>query len=136
LAAQRQGREAVLREHGNSEDIVCDVDRFTMRQVFRNLLDNALAAANGSAEIDIVYAAADLAGRPSVSVSMCDCGCGLTPEARRRIFDEFYTSKTRGVGLGMPIAKKLVAAHGGEIRVGSGHGPGTEIIVTIPRRQT
>ena len=64
---------------------------------------------------------------------MRDHGPGLSPEQRQRIFEPFFTTKTRGTGLGMPITKRIVEAHGGTIAVGEGGGPGAEIILTLPR---
>jgi signal transduction histidine kinase len=60
----------------------------------------------------------------------------LGPEQARRIFEPFYTTKTKGTGLGMAIAQRIVKAHGGEIAVGSSAGRGAEIIITLPRDET
>ena len=64
---------------------------------------------------------------------MRDDGPGLGPEQKRKIFEPFYTTKTKGTGLGMTIAKRIVEAHGGRIAVGEDGGPGAEIILTLPR---
>jgi two-component system sensor kinase FixL len=66
-------------------------------------------------------------------VAVRDNGPGLGPEQRQRIFDPFYTTKTRGTGLGMAIAKRIVEAHGGRIAVGEGRAAGAEIIILLPR---
>jgi signal transduction histidine kinase len=73
------------------------------------------------------------ADAPALRVSVRDNGPGLTAEQRRLIFEPFYTTKARGMGLGMAIAKRIVEAHGGRIEVGAG--PGAEIVLTLPRTQ-
>ena len=49
------------------------------------------------------------------------------------IFDPFFTTKAKGTGLGMPIAKRIIEAHGGQIALGDADGPGTVFLITIPR---
>src|SRR5207253_6562752 len=100
-------------------------------QVFRNIFENALAATPGAAEVTVRCAPTSLDGRPAVLVSVRDNGPGLGAEQRRRIFEPFYTTKTKGTGLGMAIAQRIVEAHGG--RIGVGPGPGAEILLTLPR---
>jgi signal transduction histidine kinase len=62
-----------------------------------------------------------------------DNGPGLTADQRERIFEPFYTTKTKGTGLGMAIAKRIVQSHGGRIEAGDAPGRGAQIIVTLPR---
>jgi signal transduction histidine kinase len=133
LALKRQGRAATLEEHAGGVDLRCEVDHFRLEQVFRNVLENALAACRDPVRIDITCADAVLAGRPAVRVAVRDNGPGLGPEQRRRIFEPFFTTKTKGTGLGMAIAKRIVEAHGGQLAVGSAEGPGAEILITLPR---
>ena len=83
--------------------------------------------------IEIRCRAAELDGHPALRVAVRDHGPGLDPEQRQRIFEPFYTTKTKGTGLGMSITKRIVEAHGGRIAVGEGAGPGAEIILTLPR---
>jgi len=113
---------------------VCEVDRLRLGQVFRNVLENALAACDDPVEIAVRWSAAELNGQPAVRVTLRDNGPGLGPEQRARLFEPFYTTKTHGTGLGLAISKRLVEAHGGWIEVGAEPGPGAKIIVTLPRR--
>ena len=69
-------------------------------------------------------------------VTFLDNGPGLGPEQRQRLFEPFYTTKPHGTGLGMVIARRIVEAHGGEIKVGKETLPGAEIIVTLLRGRT
>jgi two-component system sensor kinase FixL len=121
-----------------SEEIGCHglkgrVDRFAIDQVFRNILENALSAVASGGKITVACASTELDGRPAVRLSFCDNGPGMSPEQRQRIFEPFYTTKTKGTGLGMAIAKRIVQSHGGLIEAGDRPGPGAEIIVTLPR---
>jgi signal transduction histidine kinase len=133
LSVQRQGRDAELREETAGVDLLCPVDHFRLEQVFRNMFENSLAACRGPVRLTIACADAELDGRPALRVSARDNGPGLTPEQRQRIFDPFYTTKTKGTGLGMAIAKRIIDAHGGQITAGNGAGPGAEIHITLPR---
>jgi PAS domain S-box-containing protein len=132
LAMRREGRPASLREEHAGIDLRCQIDPFRLEQVFRNVLENALAACRGPVEMVLRARETTLEGRPAVCVSVRDNGPGLNPEQRQRIFEPFFTTKTKGTGLGMAIAKRIVEAHGGQIAVGPG-GPGAEILITLPR---
>ncbi len=134
LAIKREGRIIHFRESSEGIDLQCKVDEFAMRQVFRNILENSLAACQDPAEIEVTFADAAADGEPALSIRIRDNGPGLDEEQRRCIFDEFYTTKPHGTGLGMAIVKRLVGGHGGRVEVGSAYRSGTEIIVTLPRR--
>jgi PAS domain S-box-containing protein len=134
LASTRAtSKQALLEETGNSGNLDCEVDRFRVQQVLRNIVDNSLAAANGSVRIQVEWSAEIIVGRPAVRCAVRDDGPGLDQQQRRRIFEPFYTTKARGLGLGMAISKSIIEAHGGRIMVADHPGPGTEIIITLPR---
>jgi signal transduction histidine kinase len=133
LAVQRQGRDAELCEQVAGADLRCPVDHFRLEQVFRNMFENSLAACRGPLRLAVACVDTEWDGRPALRIAVRDNGPGLTPEQRQRIFDPFYTTKTKGTGLGMAIAKRIIDAHGGLIAVGNGAGPGAEIVITLPR---
>lgn len=133
LALRRQGRDTVLREERGGVDLHCAVDQFRLEQVFRNILENSLAACSDPVRIEVRCSAAEIGGRPAVRVAVRDNGPGFNPEQAKRIFEPFFTTKTKGTGLGMAIAKRIVEAHGGQIAVGSGAGRGAEILIVLPR---
>jgi signal transduction histidine kinase len=133
LAVSRQGRDAALREAAGGTDLHCAVDQFRLEQVFRNILENSLAACPDPVRVEVRCSEAWLDGQPAVRVSVQDNGPGLNAEQRQRIFDPFFTTKTKGTGLGMAIAKRIIDAHGGRIAVGPGTGGGAEILITLPR---
>lgn len=131
LAPRRKGTHACLRQHSTIHGADCHIDRFGFRQVFRNILENALEACSEPIEIEASITEVECNGRPGLRIALRDNGPGLGSETRERIFDEFYTTKTRGTGLGMAISRRIVEAHQGGIELGDG--PGTEIILTLPR---
>jgi len=135
LAVRRQQKNIQLRENADQLDLYCEVDRFAIRQVFRNILENALSACTDPVTIVVQYSESELNGRPAIRISIHDNGPGLTPEQRQKIFDEFFTTKTHGTGLGMAICKRFVEAHAGQIEVGSNSPEVAEFVVNLPRRQ-
>jgi two-component system NtrC family sensor kinase len=103
--------------------------------VLMNVLANACDAIEGSGTIRITTRAED----GHVRLSVRDDGAGIPAESLERIFDPFYSTKAqgKGTGLGLAITHGIVTAHGGEIRVASEPGKGTEIVVRLPiRRET
>jgi signal transduction histidine kinase len=107
------------------------VDAEKLRQVFANILDNAIDALEGVVEgrrIDLFIEN----GRGGATVRLRDNGCGIPADKLDRIFNPFFTTKEKGTGLGMAIAKKIVEAHEGTIDVVSKAGGGSEFIVSLP----
>ena len=65
-------------------------------------------------------------------ISVRDTGTGIAPEDLSRIFDPFFTSKTQGSGLGLTTVNRIVSDHGGEVKVSSVPGKGTEVEIFLP----
>ena len=135
LAHKREGRTCRMREESDGVDKTCEFDPFAMRQVFRNILENSLDACRDPVGISLTYAAAELDGHPAVSIVLRDNGPGLSTEQQVGVFEEFYTTKTHGTGLGMAIARRFVEAHSGRIEARSAPDGGAEILITLPRKQ-
>ena len=127
-------RDVQLTQDTHGHDLQCMIDEFAIEQVFRNLFENSLAASPDSAQVRVDWSPAQLGSRAAWRGAVRDGGPGLTDEQRRRLFEPFYTTKTRGTGLGLAIVKRLIEAHGGTIEVGPGGECGTEFIVTLPCR--
>jgi PAS domain S-box-containing protein len=134
LGPNRRGRDAVLRERGDPAASYLG-DRFRLAQVFRNILENSLAACRDPVEIDVDWSATEVKGRPAVRVAVRDNGPGLSSEQRQNLFEPFYTTKTQGTGLGLAIARRIVEAHDGLIQVDPDGGPGASILITLPKYQ-
>jgi signal transduction histidine kinase len=136
LASMREAKNVLFQADGSNGDLQCEVEEFSIRQVFRNILENSLAACEEPVEIDVRFCSSELNTKPAVRISFRDNGPGLSTETEQRVFEAFYTTKTHGTGLGMAICKRFVEAHGGEIEVASGNGRGAEFVITLPRQQT
>jgi signal transduction histidine kinase len=67
-----------------------------------------------------------------VEVTISDSGSGIPPEQMEKIFNYYYTTKEKGVGLGLPIAHRIIEAHGGQLKIESRVGVGTKVTVTLP----
>jgi signal transduction histidine kinase len=133
LELPRQGRDVRLREELGDFNPVCAVDPFRLQQVFRNILENSLAACKDPVDIVISCSEVQLLGRSAIRISVSDNGPGLSPEQQQRIFEPFFTTKTKGTGLGMAIAMRILEAHGGRINAANGTKRGAEIVLTLPR---
>lgn len=106
-------------------------DGYKMRQVIENLLRNAVESLAGPARANRIVVSTRLEeGR--VCVGVRDTGIGIAPADLDRIFEPFYTSKTSGSGLGLPVVQRIVEAHGGAVRVESRPGEGTLVEVRLP----
>ncbi|MFM8252754.1 MAG: sensor histidine kinase [Planctomycetota bacterium] len=110
----------------------CFVDRFRLTQVFRNLFENSLAASRGALRIEIDGHSKRCSGHPMVEFSIRDNGSGVAREHRGRIFEPFVTTKSQGTGLGLAIARRIAAAHGGQLVLGPPQLVGTEMRLTLP----
>lgn len=111
-----------------------DIDPRRIGQVLRNLLENALTHTGPGGEITVVARISD----GMIEVSVRDTGTGIAAEDLRYVFERFYRADksrsraTGGAGLGLAIAKQLVEAHGGRIKVESQVGRGTQFTFTLP----
>jgi two-component system OmpR family sensor kinase/two-component system sensor histidine kinase BaeS len=110
------------------------IDRTRISQVLGNLIENAVRHSPPGGDVDV--GARVSAGR--VVVTVADSGEGIAPEDLALVFDRFYradpsrTRATGGAGLGLTIARKIVEAHGGEIRAESVEGQGSRFIFELP----
>lgn len=106
-------------------------DEAALEQLFLNLLLNAAQAlAPGGAAAVTVRVDAQ-----SVRIAIRDTGSGMTAAQLGRVFEPFFTTRADGTGLGLPIARQIVAAHEGSIGIESEGGTGTTVTVTLPSRR-
>jgi len=117
---------ARLRIVGDGRPVSADPEQ--LRIALQNLLMNAAQAMGGQGEIDVTIDS-DADG---CRIAVRDYGPGMPPEVRDKAFDAFFTTKHRGTGLGLPIARRIVEAHGGRIELTPADGPGTRAAIHLP----
>ncbi|QRG67044.1 sensor histidine kinase [Brevibacillus choshinensis] len=104
------------------------VDVEQLKQILLNLMKNSVEAMK---EGGILTVESRL-DEKYVHLHVRDTGEGISPEYLVRIFDPFFSLKEEGTGLGLPISRRMVENHGGDIQVNSKLGEGTEIIISLP----
>jgi signal transduction histidine kinase len=104
------------------------LDRKAFRQALLNLIINAKQAMPEGGQL-VVRTAAE---RDMVLVYLIDTGMGMDDRTASQMFEEFFSTKPGGSGLGLPTTQKIVAAHGGRIGVQSEVGHGTQIMIELP----
>jgi PAS domain S-box-containing protein len=115
-------------------DHFIEADPFQMREVFNNIIDNACQSVdNGSGRIDI---SAWFDDRNSIVFKFSDNGAGIAQEDLKRVFEPFFTRKSKGTGLGLTICNELVNLHGGTIDIQSIENEGTTVTVKLPVKRS
>jgi signal transduction histidine kinase len=105
------------------------IDRVQVGQVVFNLLTNAVQAMNGAGTLTL---RGQLEHPDRVRLDVRDTGAGITPDDARRIFEPLFTTKARGIGLGLAVSRTLVHANGGDITFASEPGRGTTFTLRLP----
>jgi signal transduction histidine kinase len=122
--------KGITLETGFKDDhsiIPMDVDK--LQQAIFNFVKNAMESLSGEGTVRILV---DSSGKDRVIIKISDNGCGMNPEEIERIFNPEYTTKEKGLGLGLPLAHEIIRGHGGEIRVLSRPGSGTTFEILLP----
>lgn len=133
LLRQQASDKGVTLVTSSDLEEVC-VDETGIRRCLINLVGNGIhACSDGGGLVKIETTAAETSGRFVIRVR--DNGCGMEPDACEKIFEAFYSTKgSKGTGLGLAVTRKIVEEHGGEIRVKSAVGQGTEFALVLPVR--
>jgi C4-dicarboxylate-specific signal transduction histidine kinase len=113
-------------------------DRVQLQQVIVNLAVNSIQAmsqANShSREIRVMTAATPDCG--NITIEVDDTGPGIAAEVLPRLFESFFTTKSTGMGMGLPICRTIIEAHGGQITVGNrDHGQGARFTISLPTQR-
>jgi two-component system, NtrC family, sensor kinase len=113
-----------LSEHASSVMI----DESSMRGALMNVILNAIEAMPNGGRLSVTSDRTD----DTLRLEIVDTGRGISEEEAKDIFEPFYTTKEKGLGLGMPYAKKIIEQHGGTISVATRPGEGTKLSITLP----
>jgi signal transduction histidine kinase len=108
-----------------------DLDEGLIRQAVMNIMINATQVLKEGGTVTV---SSRVGPQGEAIATIADDGPGIRPEDRERIFDVFFSSRGGGTGLGLPIASRILQAHGGTIALESEVGKGARFILTLPRR--
>ena len=107
-------------------------DPVAIQQVLVNLLKNAIEAVQEAPQPQPIVQISTSVNGEGILIRVSDSGAGLTDDAAAQIFTPFYTSKPEGMGLGLPISRTIVEAHGGQIGAERNAGGGSTFWFTLP----
>ena len=132
-------KNATVEREFAGASIVGQWDAYQLRQVFMNLIANAIDASQENSQVlistELLPAETDgngQAARSYARVTIADQGKGMDKATRDRIFEPFFSTKKRGTGLGLAIVKQIVEQHGGRISVASEPGKGSQFKIDLP----
>src|SRR6185312_15523657 len=111
-------------------ELVIEGDRFALGRVYRNLITNAIQATEPGGRVTVATARVG----NQVEITVTDTGSGIPADRLGAIFDDFVTTKRRGLGLGLAISKRIVEQLDGTITVESEVGRGTTFTLRFPAR--
>ena len=124
-----------LLETGTPLTLDCDIldldfyaDVIKLRQAVVNLLKNAAESSPAGSPINLSITT----DSERLFITVKDKGCGISNADRKRVFEPFHTTKSYGTGLGIPIVKRIVNAHGGVLSIYSEEGVGTTVQIILP----
>jgi len=132
MEEEARSRGIVFQTQWDSRRIMVPMDRDKLTQAFLNILKNAMESISGHGTITL--AVADGVNN-HVEVKITDTGVGLSPEEIDNIFNPDYTTKEKGLGLGLPLAHEIIHGHQGEVTVESTPGEGTTFVISFPLEQ-
>jgi two-component system sporulation sensor kinase A len=126
-----------IKKEFQDEKTITNVDRDQMKQVFHNIIINALQAMPGGGELKIQTSLKKMGNSLDqnvqfIRIKFIDTGIGIPEDKINDIFEVYYTMKKTGTGLGLAIARQIVEGHFGAIDVKSTLGEGTTVTVSIP----
>jgi signal transduction histidine kinase len=108
------------------------IDRQQIEQVLGNLVLNACQAMKDVGQLTVLGEQISMNGEKWVRISVNDTGTGIPPENMHKLFEPLFTTKPKGIGLGLAVSRKLVEANGGRIEVASEMGKGATFTVVLP----
>ena len=108
----------------------CHVDPDSIRQVINSVIDNAISS--GATTVQVSFESGQIRGRSAMTVVVSDDGIGVENEKREKLFEPFYTTQIDGTGLGLANSRRLIGAHGGEIKFGAPRLGGASVYISLP----
>lgn len=128
IVGEKASSKDIFIENTVSPDIIVECQKDRIKQALYNIILNGIESMDTGGKIEI---AAKKKGA-TVEASIKDSGCGMSEATLTKIFEYYYTTKDKGMGLGLPISYMIVKDHGGDIRVARSGGQGTIFTVLLP----
>lgn len=134
LFRQTESRQLSVETRLPEQAVVLRVDPILIRHALFNLLRNAAQASadEGAIGIALERAASPDSGAPGWELSVADQGRGIAPEIMDKIFQPFFTTRSDGTGLGLPVVQHVALLHGGTVSASNRPGGGTKFAVWLP----
>ncbi len=132
VADKIREKDTPIEERLSDQPLVGHWDPDQLRQVFVNIIGNAIDASPKLTPVSISTEAVQVEAGRHARVTIGDRGKGMDQATLDHIFEPFFSTKKRGTGLGLAIVKQIVEQHGGEINVDSEPGKGTRFIIDLP----
>lgn len=124
-----ENTEKILTFRCQSDIPAIYADKTKLYEAFLNLIKNALEAIDEKGIVNVTLTTDE----KTIRISIEDDGCGIETEKLVHIFEPFVTYKPGGTGLGLPVVRRIIDAHGGHITVYSAVGKGTTMTITLPK---
>ena len=115
-----------------TKDLTIEADPVQIKEVFQNVLHNALEAVHSDTGIIEIETNVD---KSMVSILIKDNGEGISKKDLKKVGSPFFTTKTKGTGLGLMVCKQVVGAHKGSLNIKSDAGVGTTVTIKLPKIQ-
>jgi signal transduction histidine kinase len=129
VSTEAAAKGIAIQTHWKDNPVVVPMDMDKLQQAFLNFVKNAMESITGEGSVILSVRKQE---KGWVSIKIADTGCGMTTEEMDKIFSPEYTTKEKGLGLGLPLAHEIIRGHGGEIHVQSRKGKGTTFEILLP----
>ena len=134
VSAEAAAKRIAVQTHWKESPVVVPMDMDKLQQALLNFVKNAMESIAGEGSVSLSILKPE---KGRVRIRIADTGCGMTAEEVDKIFSPEYTTKEKGLGLGLTLAHEIIRGHGGDIQVQSRKGKGTtfEILLPLERRK-
>ena len=133
ISEEAKSKGIAIKTNGFETQEIMPMDMDKLQQALLNFVKNAMESITDGGEITIALNKKD---KSHVFITISDTGCGISPEEMEQIFNPEYTTKEKGLGLGLALAHEIIRGHGGEIQIFSKPQLGTTFEIMLPTATT